>query len=162
MKRILLNLALLSVAGMAHAAEPAVASSAAEVKTSPLQAATAALEAGKLNVAETQATQIADPAAKLFVTAQVLRAQGDAKAAIKTLSHLTVEYPNAGDWIAQADFLSAELYLELGLLDEADATAGQVTALYAGTDFDKKAQALRVTIKESKTKLDKKGELNHE
>ncbi len=141
MKRIYLLLILFTVAGTLSAdeitsvAEPVVA----EAPDSVMET---------LSPMELQMETITDPAEKLFFKAGIEQGKGDLERAIQTLSLMVVQHANNKKWIARGDLKIAELYLELGMLKQADATARQVQAFYEGTEPAEKAKRLSEKIKQ--------------
>ena len=133
MNRSLLTITYCVLSGVAFSAEPV-----AQVQESPTAIALTALKSGDLSKAEGQLSAIKSPAGKLFVQASLERAKGEQGSAIKTLANLIVNYPNDTEWIAKADYLSAEVYYELGMWEAAGVTARQVKSLYPETDIAKK------------------------
>lgn len=112
-------------------------------------------EAADLSPAQIQALEerlagIRDPAARLFFQAGLEQTKGEPEQAIQTLSELIVNHAHNEKWIARAELLSAELYVELGMLDAADVTARQVQVLYEGTATAETATALRSKIEKLK------------
>lgn len=76
-----------------------------------------------------------------------LRSQGKfAEAAEEVAKGIAFNTENK-DLYAKCEFLSAELYVELNMLEAAEVTARQVELLYAGTEFEAKAKTLRGKIK---------------
>jgi hypothetical protein len=138
-------------AGGATNAPAAVQPAAVDVAAGALSA----LETGNISAAEKLLPDIKNPAAKLYVQACIERAKGDANAAIQSVAKSIVLYYNDREWIAKSEMLSAELYLELGLLDAADVTAKQVQALYPETDVAKAADALCLKIMDVVKQSDK-------
>jgi len=134
MKKIVLFLTLFAVAELAFGADEAV-----EV-----------LSTGQ------HLSGISNPAAKLFFKARIERAKGEPEQAIQTLATLIAHHAHDERWIAKSEYMSAELYLELGLLDAADVTARQIQQLYVGTDVAKQATALRAKIEKLKNEMESK------
>lgn len=152
MTRMPVILILFAVAGLT-----AVAQEAAPAPADPVAAAFGAIRAGQLETAEMQLEQIPDPAAKLFVQACVEKAKGDPKRAIQTVTQLIVRYPNDPDWTAKSELMSAELYVQLGMLDNADVTARQIQKLHEGTAAAEAATALREKIANLKAEKESEG-----
>jgi hypothetical protein len=122
----------------------------------PVDAALGAIRAGQHDLAETHLMSIQSPPAKIFVQACIERDKGDSKRAIQTLAGLIVQYPNDPEWTAKGELLSVMLYLELGMLDAADATARQVQVLHEGTAVAEKATALRSKIEKMNEEMESK------
>lgn len=106
----------------------------------------AGLTPGELQAMEQKLASIRNPAAKLFFKAGIERLQGRPEEAIKILADLIVHHAHEKKWIARSELMSAELYLELGMPDAADATARQVQIMYEGTDNAERARELRSKI----------------
>jgi len=107
-----------------------------------------ALAENDLQTAEAVLAKISDPAAALYARACVERARQTPEIAIQTAVQLIAEHPNNLDWMPLTELLCAELYLEMGRPDSAEAAARQTQKLYAGTNIEKKAQALHTTIEQ--------------
>jgi len=156
MKRISISWVVFCATGLYAAVPPKatgatpVAAAAQPVAVDSAAVALAALKAGDIPGAEKLLPEIKNPAAQIYVQACIERAKGDASAAIQTVAKGIVLYYNDQAWVAKSEMLSAALYVELGLLDEADVTAKQVQALYSGTDVVKEADALRSQIEKLK------------
>ena len=114
--------------------------------------ALAALGENDLPAAEAMLSKIQQPAAKLYIQACIERSKKQPKAAIQTAVKLIAQYPNDMDWMPQTELLCAELYNEIGLTNSAISTARQTEKLYAGTNIEKEAQALRSRIEKSTAK----------
>jgi outer membrane protein assembly factor BamD (BamD/ComL family) len=93
-------------------------------------------------------------AGRLYGQAVAQREAGDPKQAIQTVAEIVALHMRDEQWMPKVELLSAELYVELDLLDAADVTARQVQSLYEGTDVAETATALREDIK--KIKAEKK------
>lgn len=141
MKQTLLFLTLFVLAGLSFGTEQTGAADASE---------NVGLNESQIQAMEQRLTTITDPAAKLFFKANIERAKGQPELALQTLAQLIVHHAHAEKWIARSELMSAELYLELGMLDAADVTARQVQQLYVGMDVKKQADALRSEIKKLK------------
>ena len=96
-------------------------------------------------------------AAKLYEQALSERESGNVKQAIQTVAKIVAEHTDDRDVLPNAELLSAELYLELDLIECADVTAQQVVELYEGTDVADKAAALRAKIEELKADKESEG-----
>lgn len=114
--------------------------------------ALAALGENDQPAAEAMLSKIQQPAAKLYIQACIERSKKQPKAAIQTAVKLIAQYPNDMDWLPRTELLCAELYNEIGLTNSAVATARQTEKLYAGTNIEKEAQALRSRIEKSTAK----------
>ena len=158
MNRILLLLTLVAVSGIGSAfGQTAVPAEEAAVAAEPVdhvQAALTAIEAKNFPVAEDHLAAISDPVGQLYVWASLKRAKGDAEGAVQMLARLIVMHPNDEQWIAKSELLSAEIYVELGLLNAAEVTARQVQVLHAGTDSAQQAAALSVEIEKLKNETE--------
>jgi len=108
--------------------------------------ALAALQRNDPATAEICRAELKDSAAELYVRANIERAQGDSQKAIQTVVDLIATHPNNQAWMPPAELLGAKLYLDLGLMDAAEATARQTQKMYAGTNIEKEAQAFRETL----------------
>ena len=138
-------LVLFAFTGISVAAEEGMAASPAE-SSDP--------KVNRIQALEKRLQTITDPMAKLYFKAGLERMKGDPERAIETLTQLIVEHPNDEKWIARGELLSAELYLELGMLNSAAATARQVQFLYEGTDSARQAAALSVKIEKLKKEIE--------
>ena len=127
----------------------------------PLTAAMGALGAGQIQAAEVQLESINDPAARFFVQACIERAKGEFKRAVQAVGELIVQYPNAPEWTAKGELLSVMLYIDLGMLDCADATARQMELFYEGTAVATQASSLRSSIEKMKEKVESKSLASH-
>jgi hypothetical protein len=103
----------------------------------------AALGESDLKTAGAIVPKIQNPAAQLYAQACVERAEKKPRAAIQTAVKLIAGHPNDMDWMPRTELLCAELYSEMGMTNAAAATARQTQKLYAGTNVEKEAQALR-------------------
>jgi hypothetical protein len=148
MVRLFICLTLFAVAGFTAVAQEVTPAAPVD----PVAAALDALRAGQIQAAEAQLASIPNPAARFFVQACIERAKGDFKSAIQTVGELIVQYPNDAEWTAKGELLSVMLYMDLGMLDSADATARQMQQLYAGMDIAKQADVLRARIESSAAK----------
>jgi hypothetical protein len=126
---------------------------------SPVDAALAALDAGNVDEAELKWVEIRNPAAKIFVQAGLAKARGNLKSALETLAEGIVLHPHDSGWIAKSELMMVVLYMESGMLNEADVTARQVQVLHAGTDAAKKATALRSDIERLKKETELEGSI---
>ncbi len=114
------------------------------------ETALSALEAGDISGAENLLSKIKNPAGKLYVQACIERAKGIPKVAIRTIANGIALYYRDPDWNAKSELLIAELYFELDMRDQADATARQMQLMYPETDVVKQADALRSKIEKLK------------
>jgi len=112
-----------------------------------IQALTAIAD-GDLTDAEDVFAEISEPAAKLYLRACIERAGQKPEAAIQTAVELIAKHPNDMVWMPLTELLCAELYLDIGMTNSAEATARQAENFYAGTNIEKEAQALRQGIKQ--------------
>jgi hypothetical protein len=115
----------------------------------------AAEKQGTLSDAQIQAMKerlasLTNPAARLFFQANIYRAEGKPEQALQTLAELNALYAREERYIGRSELLSAQLYLELGMPDQADVTARQVQMFYEGTELAEDAGALREQIKQIK------------
>ena len=110
--------------------------------------AQAALEAGDLTAAKSGLEKMKDPAAKLYLTARIQRAEQQSKKAMQTVVELIASHPNNMEWMPQTETLCAELYIDLGMLESAAEVARQVEVLYPRSEFKVEAKALREKIKQ--------------
>lgn len=156
MKRIFISLVLFCAVGV-YAAVPqkeTVSTNAAAaqpvVEIDYAAKAISLLESGDIAGAEKLLPEIKAPAGKLYVQACVERAKGTPKVAIRTIAKGIARHYHDQAWIAKSELLIAELYIECNMLNEADAAARQVQALYTETDVVKKADALRSKIEKLK------------
>lgn len=119
------------------------------------EADTAKSDAGPVSEKQIQAMEqrvaiITDPAARLFFQANIHRAKGELEQALQTLAKLNVFYAYDKRWITRSELLSAKLYLELGMPDQAEVTARQVEFLNEGTEAAETARLFREKIKQLK------------
>ena len=110
--------------------------------------ALSSIAAGSLAEAEAVCSEISNPAAKLYLQASLQRARQQPEAAIQTAVELIADHPNDMLWMPLTELLCAELYLDLGMTNSAEATARQTETFYAGTSIGKEAQVLRQNIKQ--------------
>lgn len=139
MNPIRLTVILTAVAGLCFGSGPAAAGK------------TPVPDKKTLLAMEQRLATIKDPAAKLFFRANLEQLKGNPEQAIQTLSKLIIHHADSEKWIARSEMMSAELYLELGLVDAAEVTAQQVELLYEGTEFAEKAKALQTKIAQLKS-----------
>jgi len=139
------------------AAAPAVTAAAPVVVTAPVidpvvtvQEGLVALTNQNVAAAEEAWAKLTHPAAKLYLKACIERAKKDPKAAIQTVVQVIALYSADEYWMAKSELLSAALYIELGLLEEAEATALHVQELYKEMDVITEADALRSQIEKLK------------
>jgi hypothetical protein len=135
MKRISLLLTLFSIAGFAFGADEAV----------------------EIRSVDQRLAGISDPVVKLFFKARLERASGDLKKAIQTAAQVVALHGDRTEWVAKSELLCAELYVELGMLDAADATIRQIQQLYVGMDVAKQADALQLKIETLKESAEREG-----
>lgn len=83
-----------------------------------------------------------------YKQACLLRDNGDFPAAIEEVARGIALNPPEKEWLAKSELLSAELYMEMGILESAEVTARQVELLYPGTEFETEAKMLRAKIKQ--------------
>jgi len=83
-----------------------------------------------------------------YKKACLLRDQGNFSAAIEEVAKGIALNPLEKDWLAKSELLSADLYVELGMLNSAKVTARQVEMLYPGTEFATGAKTLSEKIKQ--------------
>lgn len=108
------------------------------------------LSAEQIQAMKERLSSLTNPAARLFFQANIYRAEGKTELALQTLAELNALYAREERYIGRSELLSAELYLELGMMDQADVTARQVQMFYEGTELAEKAGALRKQIKQIK------------
>jgi hypothetical protein len=87
-------------------------------------------------------------AESLYHRAIELREEGNPYDAIQLLSKVIVHHATNEIFIAKSELLSVELYIDLGLLSAADATAKQVMNIYLDSDTASEAALLRERIKQ--------------
>lgn len=104
----------------------------------------------QIQAMEQRLTTVITPAARLFFQANIHRSKGELEQALQSLAKLTALHAHEKRWIARSELLSAKLYLELGMQDQADATARQVELLYEGTEMAERAVELRKKINQIK------------
>lgn len=108
------------------------------------------LSAEQIQAMKERLSALTNPVARLFFQANIYRAEGETEQALRTLAELNALYAREDRYIGRSELLSAELYLELGMPDQADVTARQVQMFYEGTELAEKAGVLREQIKQSK------------
>jgi hypothetical protein len=108
------------------------------------------LNNSQIQAREQRIATINDPAARLFFQANIYRAKGELEQALQTLAQLNVHYAHDKRWISRSELLSAKLYLELGMPDQAEVTARQVEFLNEGTEAAETARLFREKIKQVK------------
>lgn len=106
------------------------------------------LKNGNIESASATLNQVVDPAAKLYIQASVMRANSEYKQALQTAINLIQLYPNNLKWMPVTELLCAELYVELGMLNSAEATARQVQTFYVGTATEQEAKKLREQVQQ--------------
>ena len=111
--------------------------------------ALAGLGQGNTSAAEAIQKQIQNPAAALYVRAEIERAQGNPREAIQTAVELIATHVNDLNWMPSTELLCAELYLEMEMTNSARATARQTEKIYVGLNIEKEAEALRLKLGES-------------
>ncbi len=104
--------------------------------------AQAVLELGDLAAAKQQVERLSDPAAALYLTARIQRAEQQSKDAMQTVIELIASHPNDHNWMPQAEYLCAQLYMDLKMLDSAAEVARQVQVLYPASEFKVEAERL--------------------
>ena len=104
----------------------------------------------QIQVMEQRVATITDPAARLFFQANIHRAKGELEQALQALAELNVHHAHDKRWITRSELLSAKLYLELGMPDQAEVTARQVEFLNEGTEAAETARLFREKIKQVK------------
>ncbi|MBL7016541.1 MAG: hypothetical protein ISR84_03170 [Kiritimatiellales bacterium] len=104
-------------------------------------------DAEKIRMMESRLSSISDPAVRLFFQAGIEKAKGDPESALKTLSLLIVQHPHNEKWMLRSELMCAELYIDLGMVEAAEATIRQILFMYDGSDVADKARALREKIK---------------
>ncbi len=108
-----------------------------------------ALTEDDLSIAKALQGKMDNPVAQLYTRACIEQTEGTPVRSIQTVVEMIAAHPNDKDWLPSAELLCAELYLEMGLTNSAEATARQTQLFYAGMNVEKEAQALRSTINES-------------
>ena len=111
-------------------------------------AAQTALEEKDMNAVQQLLEQMEDPSAKLYLTALLERSEHRSKDAMQTVIELIASDPNNMEWMPQAEYLCAELYLDLEMPESAAEVAHQVEMLYPGSEFRLEARALSEKIKQ--------------
>lgn len=92
------------------------------------------------------ASKIQEAAPRLFLLAQADRLSGKPEAAIQKVAQVVAFHYQNIDWLPRSELLCAELYMELGKTNAAQAVVRQILQLYAGTDVAKEADVLRLEI----------------
>jgi len=116
--------------------------------------ALSAIAEGNLKIAESIREKMSYPAAQLYILACSERASGEPRKAMQTAVELIATHPNNMDWMPLTELLCAELYLEMGLPVSAEAAARQTEKIYAGTNVEKEAQALRMKMNQVTEQLE--------
>ncbi|WP_372794077.1 hypothetical protein [Pontiella sp.] len=127
-----------------------VGSMLAAAQTADTKPAEVQLSAEQIQAMEKRVAQINDPAAKLFFQANIHRAKGETEEALKKLAELSVHHAHNKRWITRSELLSAKLYLELGMPEQAEVTARQVEFLNQGTDAAETARLFREELMQKK------------
>ena len=96
-------------------------------------------------------------AGKLYEQAVAQRENGEPKLAVQTTAQIIALHAQDKEWLPKAELLSAKLYVELNLLECADATARQVEIIYEGTDAAEEAAAIRTEIEQLKADKESEG-----
>jgi hypothetical protein len=122
--------------------------SATAQTTDTANAGNASLSKEQIQAMEQRVATIADPAARLFFQANIHRAKGETEQALKTLAQLNVFYAYDQRWITRSELLTAKLYLDLGMPEQADVTARQVEFLNQGTEAAETARRFRERIEQ--------------
>ena len=107
-----------------------------------------AIEGGNIDAMKSVLEKVGDPVAKLYLQACVDRLEGKPEDALKKVAEVVAFHYQDMDWLPYAELLCAELYDETGMTNAAAVTARQIGVLYKGTEFAKKADALRSKIEE--------------
>jgi cytochrome c-type biogenesis protein CcmH/NrfG len=144
MNRIYYYMTLFILAGAWSAAAPATDATPA--------AAGPVLNENQIQAMEQRLATVTDPAARLFFQANIYRAKGEQEKALQTLAQLNVLHAYDKRWITRSELLSAKLYMEVGMPDQADVTARQVEFLNEGTEAAETARLFREKIKQVKEK----------
>ena len=104
------------------------------------------VESGDLEEAKKRVAKLEDSAARLYLTARIQRDEKQSKEAMQTIVELIASHPNDHNWMPQAEYLCAQLYLDLGMPDSAAEVARQTVTLYPGSEFKIEAQKLQEEI----------------
>ena len=128
----------------------AAAESAVAQATNATSSDAGIVSTNQIQAMEQRVSSITDPAARLFFQANIHRAKGELEQALQTLAQLNVHYAHDKRWISRSELLSAKLYLELGMPDQAEVTARQVEFLNEGTEAAETARLFREKIKQAK------------
>ncbi|VGO14532.1 hypothetical protein PDESU_03095 [Pontiella desulfatans] len=83
--------------------------------------------------AETLRGELGSEAAKLYLQACIMQAQGQPKQAIQTVTEIIAAHGNDLEWMPESELLSAYLYLDMAMTNSAVNTARQVKNIYAGS-----------------------------
>ena len=116
----------------------------------PIARALSSMRDREFDAALVQMEDIASPAAKLFVQASIERAQGFPERAIETVTQAIAQYPNDPDWAAKSELMSAALYVDLGMLDAAEATVRQIQLFHTESEMTEMAVSLQRRIEKLK------------
>jgi len=111
---------------------------------------TSGLSPEQIETMEKRVTQINDPAARLFFEANIHRAKGELETALQKLATLNVHHAHNKRWITRSELLTAKLYLEMGMPEQAEVTARQVEFLNQGTDAAETARLFREELMQRK------------
>lgn len=118
--------------------------------TQVMDRARAELDAGRPAAAREWIVQIQEPAARLYFQARADRAEGNLKDALRHAASVVVFHYRQRDWIARAEWLCAQLYIEAGMPEAAEVTARQVMLFYTGTDLAEQAGRFVQELEEEK------------
>jgi hypothetical protein len=114
----------------------------------------APLSKDQIEAMEQRVATIDDPAARLFFQANIYRAKGELEKALQTLAQLNVHHAHNKRWITRSELLSAKLYLELGMPEQARVTARQVEFLNQGTEAAETARRFLDTLEQMEKESD--------
>jgi tetratricopeptide (TPR) repeat protein len=126
----------------------AAALSAAAQTADTSDAGKGALSEEQIRTMEQRVAAINDPAARLFFQANIYRAKGEFEQALQTLARLNVFYAHDQRWITRSELLTAKLYLDMGMPEQAEVTARQVEFLNQGTEAAETARRFREKIEQ--------------
>lgn len=141
----MLILSLLMICGTVSAQESAVSADLLP-EYDPFAEALTAIDAGKYELATEHIEEIEDPVAKIYAQSDMIHAKGDVKAAMEEVCKALALDSSNQQSLGKCEILIVNLYIELGMLTEADNAARQIVLLYGDTEFENEANALRSKI----------------
>lgn len=83
-----------------------------------------------------------ESAARLYIESRMLQHKENYIQAIRTAALLMVRHSRDADWMPKAELLCAEIYVQLGMPDSANAVLADIDALYSDPDIQKQAAVI--------------------